>query len=147
MLLLVCATCKHYKAVLLHIISKANFDHMVHMHTERDCAMRPLVQYPPADMNFQTARSSPRSDPSWRRAAMRASFPTGAVLGRCLVRFHRPRLSSKHPSDSVTETCNLLACFHAACCGNAEIGWCCCNAFCACSLKYENQLRICSLQE
>lgn len=48
-------------------------------------------------MNFQTAKSSPWMDPSWRSAAMRASLPTGAVLGRCFVKFHKARLQMPNP--------------------------------------------------
>ncbi|KAA6421539.1 MAG: hypothetical protein FRX49_08483 [Trebouxia sp. A1-2] len=55
--------------------------------------------YLPADMNFQTARSSPRSDPSWRSAAMRASLPTGAVLGRCLP----ASLASSQPASATAD--------------------------------------------
>lgn len=46
----------------------------------------------PADMNFQTAASCPCCALSCLRAAMRASLPTGAVLGRAFVRFHKARL-------------------------------------------------------
>ena len=54
--------------------------------------IQPRRHPPPAAMRRQTAKSSPCSRANCRSAHIRRSLPTGAVLGRSLVRFQRPRL-------------------------------------------------------